>query len=93
MEVNIAGYPGDKEPQGSMWQFKRVITAVDPTVLLYSNGGSPGHSGSPVFQQMDEQYRVVGIHTYQSGSGGSHYATRINDTFSKEITQVNNSNQ
>lgn len=58
--VSIIGYPSDKE--NTMWRADCPAT-LDQQRLFYSCDTLGGMSGSPIIQQTEGTYRIVGIHT------------------------------
>jgi V8-like Glu-specific endopeptidase len=83
--VNISGYPGDKEA-GTQWYHGQRLNQVLDLQLQYEIDTYGGQSGAPVWIK-NEQRTVVGIHNY-----GGNYATRMTanvmaniDRWSREI--------
>jgi V8-like Glu-specific endopeptidase len=80
--VNLAGYPGDKIPDGAMWESSGAIAAATEDFLSYQIDTAPGNSGSPIWVS-GEQRQAVGVHTVSirdpdSGLTISNRAVRIN---------------
>jgi len=68
INVNVAGYPGDKGNNFAYWDFDKVIRN-DGKILFYQNDTAAGQSGAPVFYRKGTRRRVlIGIH---SGGGGA----------------------
>jgi glutamyl endopeptidase len=83
--VNISGYPGDKEA-GTQWYDGKRLKQVLDLQLQYEIDTYGGQSGAPVWIK-NEQRTVVGIHNY-----GGNYATRLTsdvmaniDRWSREV--------
>jgi glutamyl endopeptidase len=74
LNVNLSGYPGDKNT-GTQWFAARNITLATPRTIGYNIDNFGGQSGAPVWAKSNGSRYVVGIHTNGSTSGNS--ATRI----------------
>jgi V8-like Glu-specific endopeptidase len=62
-EVSVGGYPSDKIiDKISQWVGKGEIKSVDSDFITYWIDTGQGQSGSPVFFQEDNKYKVVGVH-------------------------------
>jgi V8-like Glu-specific endopeptidase len=70
----VAGYPGDK-PFAEMWGMAQFLKAVTANTLIYLADTYGGQSGTAVYQNVDGQRVVVGIHNY--GASGGNSATRV----------------
>jgi V8-like Glu-specific endopeptidase len=70
----LAGYPGDK-PFAEMWGMAQFIQTVTANTLIYRIDTVGGMSGTAVYQNVDGQRVVVGIHNY--GASGGNSATRV----------------
>ncbi len=65
--VQVTGYPGTvhEESNLSMWtDVGNAQVSSDSRVLHYQADTSSGNSGGPVWQWVDDQPRVVGIHSF-----------------------------
>ena len=74
-KLNLAGYPADKQPKGSMWYHGRAGARATQNVIFYQNNSFGGQSGSPVWIKRRGKRVVVGIHT--NGGTDANSATRI----------------
>ncbi len=74
-QVNVAGYPGDKE-RGTLWWHARDVGEVNAHSFSYLVDTYRGQSGAPVWAKLEDDRVGLGIHTY--GSDTSNSATRIN---------------
>ena len=63
-ELEIAGYPGDKEESNnkSMWKAKDKPNDLNDNFVYYKIPTSRGQSGSPIIKEKDGKYYIVGIH-------------------------------
>jgi len=82
--ANIAGYPADKTPPGTLWFHSRGVIGADERTFLYDADTAPGQSGAPVWRLADGRRYVVEIHTNGEQSGNS--ATRIVETVYDNIS-------
>jgi V8-like Glu-specific endopeptidase len=73
--VNIAGYPDDKEPPGSLWWHERRVERATSNALLYTIDTCGGQSGAPVWFVDGVKRTVVGIHG--NGLDRANMAARI----------------
>ncbi len=85
LKVNIAGYPDDKPPHGSLWWQARRVDDFDNMVLRYAIDTSGGQSGAPIWRSVNGQRQVIGIHG--SGFSRSNQGVRITNTVFKNIKQ------
>ncbi len=84
LSVSLAGYPGDKRPDGSLWYHERPIKRVSNDVLFHEIDTFKGQSGAPLWRVKENGARqVVGIHV--AGETGENRATRINHEVFEEI--------
>jgi len=74
--LNLAGYPDDKLPLGSLWIDSGPVTPLNREFLHYRIDTGDSQSGSPIWRKVDDQRRVVGIHT--GGSPQVNRGVRIN---------------
>ena len=76
--VKISGYPADREQAQFQYFHERPIQRVSTTRLFYNIDTFGGQSGSPIWEDTDENGVVaIGIHT--TGGVSSNSGTRIND--------------
>lgn len=73
--VTITGYPGDKQPRGSMWTAHGAINSSAERQVFYTISTAPGQSGAPVYRPGCGQYCAVAVHA--SGSTTTNTGTRI----------------
>ena len=62
LNITFAGYPGDKE-LGTLWKVTCPATVKDK-LLTYFCDSFGGMSGSALFQSLDTQNFIIGIHTF-----------------------------
>jgi glutamyl endopeptidase len=75
-DINISGYPGDKDNGATQWWMANRITAVNAQTFDYQIDTFGGQSGAPVFMVFEDRGRIgVGVHTHGSQAGNS--ATRF----------------
>jgi glutamyl endopeptidase len=78
MILKVSGYPADREQAQFQYFHERPTQQVTPTRLFYDIDTFGGQSGSPIWQDTEEEGVVaVGIHT--TGGISSNSGTRIND--------------
>jgi glutamyl endopeptidase len=78
VNAKISGYPADREQAQFQYFHERPVQTVTPTRISYDIDTYGGQSGSPVWQDSEENGLVaIGIHTTGAISGNS--ATRISD--------------
>ncbi|MFY9621494.1 MAG: trypsin-like peptidase domain-containing protein [Pyrinomonadaceae bacterium] len=76
--LKISGYPADREQANFQYFHERPIQRVTTTRLFYDVDTFGGQSGSPIWQDTEENGVVaVGIHT--NGGVTSNSGTRISD--------------
>ncbi|HYE55704.1 MAG TPA: serine protease [Chitinophagaceae bacterium] len=73
--VNVAGYPTDKRPAGTLWYDNRSVGSVNADKIYYAADTAGGQSGACVYMIKDQQRIGIGIHTY--GGATSNSGTRI----------------
>lgn len=79
LDVQIAGYPGDKLPADTMWCGSGRLTEVGAKLLNYRISTYEGQSGSAVAaKDAGGKWCIYGIHV--SGGAASNTACRINST-------------
>ncbi len=80
LPITIAGYPGDK-PRGEMWRMSGNDTSLflNDKKMKYTIDTMGGQSGSPVWENINFSYYVLGVHT--SGYGSFNAATRLDESF------------
>jgi glutamyl endopeptidase len=77
-EAQISGYPADRDSARFQYFHMRPLIDATETRLVYDVDTYGGQSGSPVWQETEEEGVVaVGIHT--TGGTTSNSATRVND--------------
>lgn len=76
-QLNLAGYPSDKDEGTTLWWSARRSAAVSEAVVRYDADTAAGQSGAPVWRldPRTHQRVAVGIHTNGARTGNS--ATRI----------------
>jgi glutamyl endopeptidase len=78
INAKISGYPADRDQAQFQYFHERPIQSVTPTRLAYDIDTFGGQSGSPIWQDTEENGLVaIGIHTVGAISGNS--GTRISD--------------
>lgn len=78
LPVSLAGYPGDKQPSGTLWYHERPVRRVTSSEIFHQIDTFQGQSGAPLWRVKENGARqVVGIHV--AGEGIENRATRIND--------------
>ena len=78
-QANIAGYPVDVLPFGTLWWHgRRILAPTGPRTFRYNIDTSEGQSGSPVWIKEGDVRLVVGIHNYDFGVFNQ--ATRISQS-------------
>jgi len=60
--IKICGYPSDK-PIGTQWHHQERIRKLTPTRMFYTVDTCPGHSGSPIWTNLNGRLILVGVHT------------------------------
>ncbi|AXE96292.1 trypsin-like serine peptidase [Paraburkholderia sp. 22099] len=77
--MQIAGYPGDKQPAKTMWSGTGALTEVTPTLLSYRISTAQGQSGSAIVAKDDAgQWCIYGIHV--GSRAAANIGCRINET-------------
>jgi glutamyl endopeptidase len=63
--VNLAGYPGEKQPYSLMWYQPCKLQIVTEKKLFHDCDTTPGNSGSPIWKYYPNNGAriIVGIHT------------------------------
>jgi V8-like Glu-specific endopeptidase/GTP-binding protein EngB required for normal cell division len=90
-EVSVGGYPSDKIiDKISQWVGKGDIKSVDSDFITYWIDTGQGQSGSPVFFQEDNQYKVVGVHVLGDELERANKATLLTQA---RIDWINNKSQ
>ena len=76
--LKVSGYPADREQANFQFFHERPILRMTPTHLIYDIDTFGGQSGSPIWEDTEEDGVVaIGIHT--TGGVTSNSGTRIND--------------
>jgi len=76
--LKVSGYPADREQANFQYFHERPIKSVSNTRLFYDIDTFGGQSGSPIWEDTQENGVVaIGIHT--TGGITSNSGTRIND--------------
>ncbi len=76
MVANVAGYPGDVEPSGTLWYDKKKIASTTSTKVFYDIDTAGGQSGAAVYQIDSSGARIaVAVHEY--GGAVTNSSTRI----------------
>lgn len=77
--MQLAGYPGDKEPARTMWYDTGKLTEVTPTLLSYKISTAQGQSGSAIVAKNNAgDWCIYGIHV--GGRATANIGCRINAT-------------
>ncbi|GIF22618.1 V8-like Glu-specific endopeptidase [Actinoplanes tereljensis] len=82
--VNIAGYPGDKEP-GTLWYDARAVAALAPSKVHYDLDTAGGQSGAAVYV-IDEDGRRIGVGVHAYGGPTTNSGTRISPPVFKNLS-------
>ncbi len=82
-DVNVYGYPGDKNQGSALWGHFRKLYRVTAQQLFYNLATWGGQSGCPVWVKDGDDRVAVGIHNY--GGDPANYATRITDAVFDDI--------
>jgi glutamyl endopeptidase len=92
--VNINGYPGDKQPAGSMWHSFCQLQIIQDFRLYYACDTFGGESGSAVYvyKSADQSRTIYGIHAYGVDSTGLNGATRITQSVFDKIKEWKQNN-
>lgn len=69
-QVNISGYPGDKD-HDTQWEHRDQIRETTTYKLLYNNDTYSGQSGSPVYQDQYQECGVCSIAIHTNGVYGN----------------------
>jgi V8-like Glu-specific endopeptidase len=86
MNVNVAGYPGERSSE--LWMHANRIVDVSATQLIYKVDTTGGQSGSPVIHwDGRNDYLVVGIHNRGSKQQQLNFASRITPTVFAKLTE------
>eukprot|EP01026_Neomeris_dumetosa_P076283 TRINITY_DN8176_c0_g2_i5.p5 TRINITY_DN8176_c0_g2~~TRINITY_DN8176_c0_g2_i5.p5 ORF type:complete len:137 (+),score=6.82 TRINITY_DN8176_c0_g2_i5:31-441(+) len=89
--VNIAGYPGDKQPYHSMWYTNCSMIILDQTIdySLHHCDTSEGMSGSPLFSTIRRgtqmKHSIAAIHIGGNILHGDNRAVAINNNIKKSL--------
>ena len=75
--ANIAGYPSDKRPAGTLWYDSRKVASLSPRKVYYDIDTVGGQSGSAVYCLFNNARIAIAIHAY--GDANINSGTRIND--------------
>jgi len=73
--ANVAGYPSDKRPGGTLWYDFRNVGSVNADKVFYAADTAGGQSGACVYMIKGNERIAVAIHTY--GGATSNSGTRI----------------
>jgi V8-like Glu-specific endopeptidase len=78
--VSLAGYPSDRESGRALYVAVGCVEGADNRCLLYrgSLDTGKGQSGSPVWEVVGGEYRIVGVHQGTVG-GGWNRASRVTE--------------
>ena len=60
--VTVAGYPSDR-PLGTLWRHAEFLRKVTPRRIFYTVDTCPGHSGSPIWIDIQRGPVAIGVHT------------------------------
>lgn len=74
-QLNLSGYPGDKNPAGTQWWHAQPTASAESRTIRYGIDTMAGQSGAPVWRSKNGSRYVVGIHT--NGLSTNNWATRI----------------
>ncbi len=74
-QLNVAGYPDDLLPPGSLWHDSGPLHHPSAAFLTYQMDTGKSQSGSPIWRKVGAKRRVVGIHT--GGSSAANRGVRI----------------
>lgn len=88
MNLNIAGYPGDKKnaERQTLWFDAKKTAHVTPQQVFYDVDTYGGQSGAPVYVVAEEKRITVAVHAYgTSGAVTSNSGTRINQQVLERI--------
>ncbi len=74
-QINMAGYPSEKQPYFMMWYQPCKIQIVQPKKLFHDCDSTPGNSGSPMYMYYPRTGAriIVGIHTHGLTPGGAKF--------------------
>lgn len=82
--LNIAGYPGDKDP-GTLWFDSHLVARTGPTKVHYDIDTAGGQSGAAVYVIDAERRRTaVAVHAY--GGATTNSGTRISPPVFRNLT-------
>lgn len=69
-QVNVSGYPGDKD-FGTQWEHRDQIRETTTHKLLYDNDTYSGQSGSPIYEDQYQKCGVCSIAIHTNGVYGN----------------------
>lgn len=60
--ITVCGYPSDK-PIGTQWHHSERLRKLTASRLFYTLDTCPGHSGGPIWTNIEGKAALVGVHT------------------------------
>ena len=75
-EIEVCGYPGDKEPH-TMWHAIGGCKKATDSILSYKIPTYEGQSGCPIIKREKGKEFIVGVHIGGDADGKRNYAVRL----------------
>ncbi len=76
--VTVAGYPGDKQPDNTLWSASGNLAAPDDDFLYYQISTFRGESGAPVLLPPGQAApSIVGVHVAGDRTRQTNFAVRL----------------